>query len=262
MRRIALEVAVQAPLALGHRKFVVGLGEVVHADENVAGVGQAADRQLQDLQARIGRRQVGLVDAPLRLGEAGQVGVVVDREAVRVELDDLVERMVETDHVLLRQAVDQVHRNALEAKLAGRVDHQLGFFEALHAIDGDLHFRRKILDADAHAVEAQFAEEADVVAVDLARIDLDRILAAGQQAKMLADDFHQPLHLVVAEEGRRAAAEMQLDHVAAAFQRRLLHGNFLAQVLDVLGGAAVILGDDLVAGAVVADRVAERYVDV
>jgi hypothetical protein len=82
VRGIALEVAVQAPLALGHRELVVGLGEVVHADENVAGLGQAADRQLQDLQLGVGRRQVGLVDAPLRLEQAGQVGVVVDREAV------------------------------------------------------------------------------------------------------------------------------------------------------------------------------------
>jgi hypothetical protein len=67
VRRITLEIAVQATLALGHGQFVVGLGEVIHADEDVAGFGQAADRQLHDLQARFGRRQLGIVDAPLRL---------------------------------------------------------------------------------------------------------------------------------------------------------------------------------------------------
>jgi hypothetical protein len=55
---------------------------MVHADEHVTRFVQAADGQLQDLQARFGRRQVGFVDAPLRLELLGQVSVVVDGEAV------------------------------------------------------------------------------------------------------------------------------------------------------------------------------------
>jgi hypothetical protein len=163
------------------------------------------------------------------------VCVVVDREAVGIELDDLIQRVVEADHVLLGQTVDQVDRNALEAEFARRVDHQPGFFEALHAIDRDLHLGREILHADAHAVEAKRRELLDVVAADLARIDLDRILAAGQQAEMLVDDVHQALHFLFAEEGRRTAAEVQLDYVAATVEGRFLHRDFLAQVLDVLG---------------------------
>jgi hypothetical protein len=84
VRRVALKVAVQPALALGQREFVAGLGEVVHADEDVAGVGQLADRQtMRDLQAVVGRRHVGVEDAPLRLEQAGQMRVVVDREAIR-----------------------------------------------------------------------------------------------------------------------------------------------------------------------------------
>jgi hypothetical protein len=79
---------------------------------------------------------------------------------------------------------------------------------------------------------------------------------------MLVDDVHQALHFVFAEEGRRTAAEVQLDYVTTAFEGRFLHRDFLAQVFDVLGGTPVILGDDLVAGAVVTDGIAEGYMDV
>ncbi len=77
----------QPTLALGHGELVVGLGEVIHADEDVTRLGQAADRQRQDLQLGVGRRQVGFTDAPLRLEQRGQVRVVVDRQAVGVELE-------------------------------------------------------------------------------------------------------------------------------------------------------------------------------
>ncbi|MEI2695157.1 MAG: hypothetical protein V9E90_08810 [Saprospiraceae bacterium] len=175
---------------------------------------------------------------------------------------NLIEGMVEADHVLLGQAVDEVHRNALETELACRIDYQLGFVQALHPVHGHLYFRREILHTDAHAIEAQFAEHLDSFAVDLARIHFDRIFAAGQQTEMLADDVHQASHFVVRKESRCAAAEVQLNHVATAVQRRFLHRDFLAQVLDVLGGTAMVLGDDLVAGAVVANRIAEGDVDV
>ena len=139
MRRIALKIAMQTALALRHGQFIVRLGEVVHADEDISRVGQPANRQLQDLQARIGRGQIGFVDAALGLCQGRQVGIVVDRQTVRIELEHFVQRVVEADDVLLGQTVDQIHRDALEAELARRIDHQFGLFEALHAIHGHLH---------------------------------------------------------------------------------------------------------------------------
>ena len=50
-------------LALRHGQFVVGLGEMIHADIDATGLGQFADRQRQDLHARIGARQIGIGDA-------------------------------------------------------------------------------------------------------------------------------------------------------------------------------------------------------
>jgi hypothetical protein len=84
----------------------------------------------------------------------------------------------------------------------------------------------------------------------------------GTRREVLADRRHQLAHLVVRQEGRRAAAPVQLHHLAAALQAAGLQLHFFAEVFQVLGRAAMVLGDDLVAGAVVADRVAEGDVHV
>ena len=82
---------------------------------------------------------------------------------------------------------------------------------------------------------------------------------------MLAGFPHQLSHFIVRQKGRRTAAPMQLDHLVlaiATFQRRSLNIQFLGQILQVLCTAPVILGNDLVASAVVANSVAERDVEV
>ncbi|MCY1422923.1 hypothetical protein D9M71_386220 [compost metagenome] len=79
---------------------------------------------------------------------------------------------------------------------------------------------------------------------------------------MLAQAGHQLAKLVVAEEGRCAAAEVQLlDHlIGIEVTADQLH--LAQQALQVGRAAPAVLGDDLVAGAVVADVRAERQVHV
>ena len=64
------------------------------------------------------------------------------------------------------------------------------------------------------------------------------------------------------EEGGRTAAQVQLKHFPRAPQAGGLEIDFLFEVFEILGRAAVVLRDDLVAGAVVADRIAEGDVEV
>jgi len=253
---------VQAPLALGDGEFVIRLGEVVHADKDVARIGQAANGELDDLQLGIRAWQFGLADAPLRLGQVGQMRVVVNRQAIGRKLDDFIERVVEADDILLGQAVDQIDRQSLEAELTRGVHHHAGFVEALNAIHGLLHARIEILHTDTHAVETQLREQANGLAVDFARIDFDGIFAIGQHLEMLPGHFHQAAHLVVGQEGGGATAPMQLDHFTRAVERLGLQGHFLAEILQVLGRTAMILGNNLVTGAVIADGIAERDVKV
>ena len=75
--RIALEIAVQPPLSLRHRQIVVRLGEVVHADIDVARSEQRFDRIDHELQLYLRLRHVGIENAPLRLEYRRQMRIVV-----------------------------------------------------------------------------------------------------------------------------------------------------------------------------------------
>ena len=177
-------------------------------------------------------------------------------------LDHLVERGREPGHRLLRQAVDQVAVDRDEAVGAGGVDHQARLGLALDPVDRLLHLGIEVLDADRDPVEAELAEEGDGLGVDLARIDLDRDLGVGRDAERAAQHAHE---VVISSRARNVGVPppqcscstggRALDHAAD-------DADLAADVPDVLGAAAVVLGDDLVAGAVVADGVAERHVHV
>ncbi|MNC33678.1 hypothetical protein D3C75_820820 [compost metagenome] len=79
---------------------------------------------------------------------------------------------------------------------------------------------------------------------------------------MLAQGGHQLAQFHMAEEGRRAAAQMQLFNTLFRVEVAGDQLDFLLQALQVGRGAAAVLGDDLVAGAVVADVGAERHVHI
>ena len=214
------------------------------------------------IELDLGRGDGRHLDAPLRLEQVRHVRVAVERDAVGRGRDHLVERRREAGHGLLRQAVDQVAVDRDEAVGAGGVDHEARLGLALDPVDGLLHLGVEILDPDRDPVEAEVAEEGDGVGVDLARIDLDRDLGVRRDVERAAQHAHEVGHLVAGEEGRRAAAPVQLLDGGSPLDHAADDADLAADVPDVLGAAAVVLGDDLVAGAVVADGVAERHVDV
>ena len=72
----------QLPLRLRHGELVAGLREVVHADVDVARRAELLDREREDRELRLGRRQRVDVDPPLRLEQVRHVRVAVERDAV------------------------------------------------------------------------------------------------------------------------------------------------------------------------------------
>jgi len=176
----------------------------------------------------------------------------------------LVEGLAHRLQGLLRQAVDQVDAHRAEAGGARGVDHRARLALGLDAVDGALHLGVEVLDAQADAVEALAPQGMDPLGGDRARIDLDRVFAylVGRETEVAAQVGHQVVHLGVGKIGRGAAAEMQLLDLVHAGEQRALHGDLALQVGEIGRGLLALPGDDLVAGAVVADRVAERNVQV
>ena len=58
------------------------------------------------------------------------------------------------------------------------------------------------------------------VAAHFARVDFNRIFAAGYQLEMLAYHGKHALELLIAQKSGRAAAEMQLRQLVAAVEMR------------------------------------------
>ncbi|RMS05685.1 hypothetical protein ALP75_203803 [Pseudomonas syringae pv. actinidiae] len=144
------------------------------------------------------------------------------------------------------------------------LDDGAGVFQALHAVDCPLHCRVQVLHAKADPVETQFAQQAHGCPVRFARVDLDAVVAGIilQQREMRAQPGHQATQFIMAEEGRCAAAQVQLlDHLTGR-QMAGKHPDFVFKPLQVSLCPAAILGDHFVAGTVVANICAERDVHV
>ena len=137
------------------------------------------------------------VDAPLGFEDVGEVGVVVEGEAVGVEGEDGVDGGLDACEALVGQAVYEVDADGFEAGFAGGFDDGAGFFDALDAVDGLLHFGVKVLDADAHAVKAEAAEVVHGFAADFAWVDFDGVFAVGQEVEVAADHGEDAVELAV-----------------------------------------------------------------
>ena len=264
MGGVAHEVAVQPATILRGGEVVVGQGEVVHADVGITSGSELFDRHLQQPELDLRRRQVGLVDLPLRLEHRRQVGVAVDGESIRACLRHRIQRAGEAFRVLLGQAVDEIDVDRPEAVLAAGLDDRHRLLDALDAVDRLLHDRIEILHAEAGTVEADCGQLGDVGRRDEARIEFDRQVAIAGVGKMevAAQRFHHLAQLRGREEVGRAAAEVQLDDLAIAVEQLGHHRDLAVQADQVGLATAEVAGDDAVAAAVEARAHAKRHVHV
>jgi hypothetical protein len=249
-------------LALGLRQRVAGQREVVHADVFVAARHEGGNGIGVQVQAHVGGRDVGAVDAALRLEALRQVRIGVQRDAVRAQLQHLLQGGVEAGLGLQGQAADEVQIDRGEAQFAGILHQLLDLLEGLHAVHRLLHARIEILHAVADAVEAQLLQMRQARAGHGARVDLDRCLDARQPVEGLAQTGGQPAQLLVRQEGGCAAAQVHLRHRRPPPEVTGPELDLGVEQLQVFGPALMVLGDDLVAGAVVAQRLAERHMDI
>ena len=125
-----------------------------------------------------------------------------------------------------------------------------------------LHLRIEILHAHRGAVEADFAQRHHVLAREPARVHFHARFDVRRKREMLVDDFAEPADFVRPEKRRRAAAEMELNHLALRIQHRRHFRHFAAQRLDVSHALRVVERDDGGAAAEPAERFAKRDVKI
>ena len=81
---ISLEVTPHGPLRRGDGQRVVGFGEMVDADGDIAGVEEQLARHLEQAEAGLGRRQVLFLDHHLPARHPRHMGVAEERDPVRL----------------------------------------------------------------------------------------------------------------------------------------------------------------------------------
>ena len=264
MGGVALEVALQEAVFLGHGQLVVGQGEVVETHIAIAGGGQLLDGVVQHVQLLIRAGQLLGQDAPLAGMAFRPMQVVVERNALRLQVDDGLHRAGKALEGLSGQAVDQIDVDRAVLQRARGIHQGAGLLQALQAVDGALHVRVECLHAEADPVEAQFAQQAHGRPVGLARVDLDAVIPGVviEQIEVRPQGLHQLAQFGVIEKGGRAATEMQLFHLLVGAQVAGEQGDFPLQMLQVGLRAAAVLGHHLGARAVVAGVGAERDVHI
>ena len=235
---------------------------MVHADIAVAIRGETADRVKHDLDLGESRRQIGVKDHALGLEVIREMRVVVERDTVRRHFDHLIDRLSKALAGLLRKAVNEIHIDRMETCGPGIVHGVTNEFVGLNTVHGLLHVGIQILDTKAHAVEAKLSQLLNLILRAAAGIHFDRELPAFLQREAGADDRHHAFQLFIREEGRRAAAEMQLLNLGVTREVLLYEIGFLSDDIEIARGAVVITRHDLVAAAVVADVITERNVNI
>src|SRR5215813_9473465 len=99
--------------------------------------------------------------------------VAEKRDAIRRQTDDLVHGVRESIRGLVRQPVNQVHIDAVEAECASRLNEVARYFVRLEAVNGLLYRLVEILNAHTEAVEAEAPQSFQMFGRGDAGIDFD-----------------------------------------------------------------------------------------
>ncbi len=260
-RRIALKIPVQRAILLRDGKFIAGLCEVVHANIEIAGFEKFQHPRSKNLKFLHAFGQMRREGALLLL-QPGHVGVAKQSDAIRRELQNLVDGMREAFRRLVWQAKNQIHINTVEAKLAGGLNEIARQFERLVAMNSLLYLGMKILDAHAEPVEAEPAECFEVRPGSHARVDLDADFGLFRKMEALASRAEEVLNLFGRQIGWSSSAPVKLNHGPFARHASAHAPHFLLEHAEIRRSNALILLNDDVARAEQAEALAERNVHV
>ena len=261
--RIALKVAVQFPFLDRLEKLVVRLGEVVHANHFVAMVREEIDRVLENCEFDIRAGNRRFVQFAHRLLEPWHMGIVEDRQTIRIERIGQFECLFKTLERLIRQPVDQVDVDALDVVFPGQIDRLLRDVVGLDTVNRLLDDRFEILDTETDTVETVFFEHLHLIFIEETGVDFAAHLRLfGEFREMFLDAVHNLVELLCAEKGRRTAAEMELHDFARGIHRLRQNLQFTRQIIDIADLLLLFGGEDNIAAAEIARASAKRQMNV
>ena len=235
---------------------------MVEPDLDVAGLLQRIGDRAGLVMTREAVGQHGLVDHALVLLEVRHVRIAEHRETIGPELEAAPNSVQAGRDGLVRQPIDEVEVDPVDAGAMQPIDDGGRLLIALHAIDRALHDRIEALHAQAGAVDAGEPHGLHHLGSQCAGIDLDRYLGRGQHEERMAHRRHQLGKSLRRHDGRRAATEMDVLDLDAATDG-LRHLRDLAAQRPLIGCDQPVAANDLgMAAAIPAHLAAERHVQI
>ena len=162
----------------------------------------------------------------------------------------------------MRQTEDEIDADGVVTLVAHPVECLARDVHWLQTMHRQLHLRIRVLDPQRRPVAAEFAECADMVACNSARVDLDAVLGVRGELESGMNGVAQSPDYGWRQEGRGASAEMHLLDAPAGGEKRLDQRQLLLEISDVVRGGVALQGDDSRAAAEPAERLAERKVEI
>lgn len=190
------------------------------------------------------------------------MGVCVDRNPVGAQQDHVIEGPLEGLWRLQGEAIDQIQVDGLVSDLSRGVHERLHLKPRLYPMNGDLYLWVEVLHAKGQPIEAKAMQVLEAKVRDGAGINLNRVLPARHQLKVSLEHGHHITQFSVTQERWGSSSQVKLAHLLALAQVLRDEVDLSREIVKVFRALAVMFGDELVAGAVVANRLAEGDVDI
>ena len=184
------------------------------------------------------------------------------RDAIRRQTDDLVHGVREGIRSLVRQSVDQIHINAVEAECASRLNEIARYFVRLDAVNGLLYRLVEILNAHTEAIETEAPQSFQMFARGDTGVDFDAYFGVRRKCESLFGIGKKIFELRGGRIGGGAAAPMELHDLAIARDGLCYTGDFFLQNVEIWKGNAFVFLDDDVAGAKKTEALAKGQMHV
>src|SRR5690606_3849382 len=144
------------------------------------------------------------------------MGIAEQRDAIRRQRENFIERAVNALPGLIGQAVDEVDIDAAHAGRAEHLDNRPGHLDRLRSVDSLLDGGVEVLNADAYAVDARIRKRRDALGIEETRVDLDGELRRGIALETAMDGIGEAPDVIRRKNAWRAAAPVHVNRAAVS----------------------------------------------
>ena len=183
-------------------------------------------------------------------------------DAVGREQNGLRDGGVNGMDALQGQAIKQIEIDGCDARFMQQADRARHGVEGLDAVHSLLHLRIEILHAQTGTVDAPSGIGANLIGIEMARVELQRTCGTCDEIKGLVQPRHDLVELTARQAVGRATAKVQMRDLWPPCQVAFDQPDFFQQVFEKQLDGPLAFDNMGVATAIPAQLVAEGHMHI